>query len=120
DLLRSTKPHGTTHTARGVGAAQDERGGAVGYERAVGAAKRTGNDGILLRHRPAKVIAEILAQVRVGVLRAITMVLGRDAGQRVRLVAVAIEIRLRDAAEHASKAAGRARLLARIRAFQEH
>ena len=50
-------------------------------------------------------IAEILAHLRVRIADAVLVVLGRDHGERVRLVAVFLEIESGDLAENAGKAA---------------
>ena len=90
------------------------RRGAVGDQRAIGAAQRPGDDRVLLRDGVAELEAEILAQLRVGIVDAVAVVLGGDPRQRLRLVAVALEIELRDAAENAGEAALRVALLLAI------
>ena len=62
----------------------------------------------------AEVEAEILAHLRVGVGDAVLVVLRRDQGERVGLVAVALEVRGGDLAEHAREAARRLAVLGKI------
>ena len=57
-------------------------------------------------------IAEILAHLRIGIVDAVLVVLGGDHRQRVRLVAIALEIGLRDLAEDAGKTGRRVAVLA--------
>src|SRR6185437_7901730 len=93
------------HGLRGLGIGQHQRGGAIGDERAVGALQGTGDVGILLALGSAEVEAEVLAHLRIGVGDAVLVILGRDHRQRIGLVAIFLEIALRDLAEHAGEAA---------------
>ena len=102
------------HAARSLLVGQHQGGGAVAHERAVSALERWRDVRIPLRDGPAEVEAEILAHLGVGVVHAILVVLRRDGGERVALVAMALEIPLRDAAEHAREARGNVALLAAI------
>ena len=76
-------------------------------------------NGILLADVAAELEAEILAQLRVGIADAVLVVLRRDHGQRVGLVAPALEIEPGDLAENSGKAALDVGLLAHIGGFQQ-
>ena len=54
----------------------------------------------------AELEAEVLAHLRIGIVDAVLVVLRRDRRQRVGLVAVALEIALGDAPEHAGETGG--------------
>ena len=79
---------------RGLDVGQHEGGGAVGDQRAVGALQRAGDDRVLVGDGAAELVAQVLAQLRLGVGAAVLVVLGGDRGQRVGLVAVALEVAL--------------------------
>ena len=78
-----------------------------------------GDERILLGHRAAEVEPQVLLYLRPGVGAAIGVVLGGDRRQRVRLVAVALEIALGDAAEDAGETALDAGLLLEIGGLEE-
>src|SRR3546814_5703168 len=78
---------------------------AVGDERAVGALQRPGHHRVLVGDVAAELVAEVLAQLRQRIGHAVAVVLGGNGGQRVRLVAVLLEILLGDEAEDAGEAA---------------
>ena len=90
---------------RGLDIGQHEGGGTVGHQRAVGALERAGDERVLVAGVAAELEAEILAQLRIGIVDAIGVVLRGDRGERVRLVAMALEVGLRDLAEDAGEAA---------------
>src|SRR5579883_2549822 len=91
--------------ASGVLRNKHKGGRTVRDQRAVAPAERMDDIGILLRNGIAIFEAEILAQLGERIDRAIFMVLGRNARQILRPVAIALEIILGDARENASKAA---------------
>ena len=78
-----------------------------------------GDERILVAGVAAEVIAEVLAHLRVGIADAVLVVLGRDQGQRVGLVAPALEIERGDLAENAGEAALDVGLLAHVGSFQQ-
>ena len=90
---------------------QHDGRGAVGDKRAVGAPQRPGDERILFGHSVAELVAEILAELRVWVLDPVSVVLGGDPGERLRAVAVALEIEAGDAPEDAGETAFRVALL---------
>ena len=67
----------------------------------------------------AELEAEILAQLRIGIADAVLVVLRRDHGERVGLVAPALEIKSRDLAENPGEAALDVGLLAHVGGFQQ-
>src|SRR6266545_532878 len=75
--------------------------------------------GVFLALGAAELEAKILAHLRIGVGDAVLVVLGRDHRQRVRLVAIFLEIALRDLAEHAGKAADGVAVLGQIGRLQK-
>ena len=93
---------------------QHQRGGAVRHRRTIGALQRPGDERILLALGTAEVVAEILAYLREGIGYAIPVILRRDHRQRIRLVAVFLEVGLRDLAEHAGEAAGSIAILRQV------
>ena len=99
---------------RGPDIGQHDRGRAVGDRRAIGALERTGDARILLALGAAELVAEILADLRIGIGDAVLVVLGRDQRQRIRLVAVFLEIARGDLAEDAGEAALDLGLLAHV------
>src|SRR5438552_2767434 len=76
-----------------------------GDDRAVGALERACAEGILLAFAAAELVAEVAPHLRVGIADAVLVVLGRDARERVRLVAMALEIKRGDLSKDAGKAA---------------
>ena len=72
---------------------------------AIGALERAGNEGFFSDSVRQNFVAEILAHLALGVGDAVGVVLGRDHGERVGLVAMALEIASGDLTEHAGKAA---------------
>src|SRR5262249_32669459 len=93
---------GAAHGERGPDIRDDESGRAVRDKRAIGALQRARDERILLALGAAEIVAEILAQLRIRIVDAVLVVLRRDEGERVRLVAVALEIAARDLPEDAS------------------
>ena len=104
---------------RGLDVGQHERSGAVGDQRAVGALERAGDERIFLADVAAELEAQILAQLRVRIADAVLVVLGRDHGERVGLVAPALEIEPGDLAENPGEAALDVGLLAHVGGFQQ-
>ncbi len=90
---------------RGFDIGEHKRGGAVGNERAISALERPGNERIFVALGAAEIIAEILAELRVRIANTVFVVLGGDAGERIRLIAPALEIQCGDLAEDAGEAA---------------
>src|SRR5262249_41168586 len=80
-------------------------GSAVGDQRTVGPFERTGDKRILVALTAAELVAEILADLRVGISDAVLVVLRSDQRQRIGLVAVFLEVRVGDLAEDAGEAA---------------
>ena len=113
DLHRGTEPHRLAQVSRGLLVRQHQRRGAVGDQRAIGALQRRRDVGVLLAHRAAELEAEVAAHLRVRIVHAVLVVLRRDRRQRVGLVAVALEIALGDAAEHAGEPGRNVALLLR-------
>jgi hypothetical protein len=68
---------------------------------------------------PAEIIAEVFADLRIGIADAILVVLGGNTRKRIRLIAPALEIKSGDLAENAGKAAVDIGFLAHIRRFEE-
>ncbi|MFM8342449.1 MAG: sigma factor-like helix-turn-helix DNA-binding protein, partial [Methylomonas sp.] len=97
----------------------DQGCGAVRHQRAVGAFQGARHKGIFLGGRATEVKAQIAAHVCIGVAHAVRMVLGRDGGQGIRLVAVAIEVLLRDLTKDAGKASRRGALFLDVRTFEQ-
>ncbi len=93
---------------------EHQRRGPVGHQRAIGALERSGDARVLLALFAAKLVTEILADLRVGIIHAVLVVLGGDARERVRLVAPALEIKAGDLAEDAGEAAVDIGLLAHV------
>ena len=108
-----------SHRQRGLDIGQHQRRGAVGDQRAVGALQRAGDERVLLAFGAAELVAEILAHLRIGIGDAVLVVLGGDAGQRIGLVALALEIEPGDLAEYAGEAAVDVGLLAQIGRLQQ-
>src|SRR6516164_4242678 len=81
------------------------RGGAVGYERAIGALQRARHKGIFLALLAAEIEAQVLAHLRIGIGNAVLVVLGGNQRQRIGLIAVFLEIEAGDLAENAGEAA---------------
>ena len=82
--------------------------------------KRAGDDRVFLRHGAAEFVAEIALHLRHRVGDAVPVVLRGDAGQRVGLVAVALEVFLRDLAENAGETALDIVLLLAVGGAQQH
>ena len=101
----SAKDHSLRHGERGLDVGQHQRGRAIRDRRAIGALQRARDLRVPVRDRPAEHVAEILPKVSERVLRAVSVVLGGDGGERVRLVAMALEIALRDQAEDSGETA---------------
>ena len=110
---------GLAHRLRGFGIGQHQRRRAVRHQRAIGALQRPRHERILLAFGAAEFVADILAHLRIGVGDAVLVVLGGDHRQRIGLVAVFLEIGLRDLAEHAGEAAGGLAVLGQIGGAQQ-
>src|SRR5579862_7934419 len=82
---------------------QHESGRPIGNQRAIGALERAGNDRVLVGNRAAELVAKILLHLCQGIGDAVLVVFGGDPRQGVGLVAVALEIALRDLPENAGK-----------------
>ena len=119
DVLVGAEGDGAAHRQRRAGVGEHDRGGAVGNQRAVGALQRAGNERVLLAFLAAEIEAEILAHLRIGIVDAVLVVLGGDGGERIRLVAMALEIALRDLAEHAGETGRRVAILGKIGGAQQ-
>ena len=118
-MLGRAEHHRLAHAERGLHVRQHQRSRAVGDERAIGALERAGHERILVAFGAAEIESEILAQLRVRIGDAVLVILGRDAGQRVGLVAVFLEIKPGDLAEDAGEAAGDIGLLAHIGGLEQ-
>ena len=118
-MRRRPEGDGALHAQGRLGVGDHDRGRAVGDEGAIGALQRTGHEGVLLALGAAELEAEILAHLRIGIADAVLVVLRGDQGERVRLVAIALEISARDLAEHAGKAARRVAVLRQIGGLQK-
>ncbi len=81
--------------------------------------KRAGDEGILLAFGAAELVAQVLAHLRVRIADAVLVVLRRNHGQRVGLVAVFLEIKRGDLAEDTGKAAVDLGFVAHIRCLQQ-
>src|SRR5207302_7130249 len=92
-----TEVNGTRKADRGIGIGEDDGGSTVGDERAVGSAQRAGNQRILIRNGVAELDRQFLAQLSLGIVDAICLVLRRDPGERFRLIAIALKIKRGDA-----------------------
>ncbi len=110
---------GLAHGFRGFGIGQHQRRGAVRNQRAIGALQGSGHERVLLAFGAAEFIAKVLAQLGVGIGDAVLVVLGGDHRQRVGLVAVFLEIALRDLAEHAGETPGGVAVFRQIRRAQQ-
>ena len=100
------KDHCLGHGERGFDITQNHRGGAVGDERAIGALERApGHKRIFVRDVAAEIIAQALLDLGQWIVCAVLVVLGRDLGQGIALIAVALKIILGNGAEHTGKAA---------------
>src|SRR5712691_8033964 len=104
---------------RGRDVGKDERGGAVGDERAVRALERTGDARILLALGAAELVTKEIANLRERVADAVLVVLGGDARERVGLVAPALEIERSDLAENPGEAAVDVGLLAHVGSLEQ-
>jgi len=92
------------HAERGLHVGEDYGRRAVGHRRAVGTLERSGDERVLVRGVAAELVGELLLEVRIGILGAVPVRLDGDLGERVGLVAVALEIGRGDLAEDAGKA----------------
>src|SRR5205807_4317529 len=90
---------------RGCDIGQDDGGGAIRNQRAVRALERTRYARIFLALGAAELVAEVLANLGVGISDAILVVLGGDTRQRVGLVAPTLEVARGDLAENTGEAA---------------
>ena len=103
DVLGGAKRNRLLHAERGGDVGQHHGGGAVGHRRAVGALQRSRHERVLVRGRAAEFVGELLLEVRERVFGAVAVRLDRDLGERVRLVAVALEVGRGDLAEDAGE-----------------
>ncbi len=108
------------HPKRRFGIGKDQRGGAIGDERAIGALQGTCDVGVLLALGAAELEAQILAHLRVRIVDAVLVVLGGDHRQRIGLIAMALEVGARDLAEHAGEPARRATVLGQIGGLEKN
>src|SRR6185437_14882652 len=92
DVLRGAEGDRLLHAERRADIGQHDRGGAVGHWRAVGALQRTGDERVLVRRRAAELVGEFLLEVGERVPGAVLVRLDGDLGERVGLVAVALEV----------------------------
>src|SRR6185312_3382246 len=105
DVAPGPEPDSPGEARRGLLVGYDERGGAVGYERAIRSPERPRDIRVLVADKVTELESEILAKLRVRVRDAVPVVLGRNAGELRAAVAVALEVALRDPAEDASEPA---------------
>ena len=107
--------------AQGVADIGDHHGGSpVGDQGTVGALQGTGDDRIFLRNLAAELVAQILAQLGVRVGDAVLVVLGGNRGERVGLIAMFLEVLLRDPGENAREAALDFTFLLQVGGFQQN
>src|SRR3546814_20559764 len=78
-----------------------------------------GHHRVLVGDVAAELVAEVLAHLRQRIGHAVAVVLGGNGGQRVRLVAVLLEILLGDEAEDAGEAAFDLAVLLQVGRLQE-
>src|SRR5439155_453555 len=90
---------------RGCNIGQDDGGGAVGDKRAVRALERPCHARILLALGAAELVAEIFANLGIGIGDAVLVVLGGNARKRVGLIAPTLEVARGDLAENTGEAA---------------
>ena len=119
DVARGAEDHRLRHGERRLHIGQHQRRRAVGDRRAVRALERARDLRVLLGRMAAEVVAQVLLKVGEGVLRAVPVVLGGDGGERVGLVAVALEVALRDQAEDAGEAAPDVRFLLHVGGLEQ-
>ena len=82
---------------------------AIGDQGTIGALQGAGHKRVLFRDLAAELVAQILAQLGIGVGDAVLVVLGGDRGERVGLVPVALEVLLGDAGERPRRSRPRCR-----------
>ncbi|MNX92536.1 hypothetical protein D3C86_1246840 [compost metagenome] len=111
DMLAAPETDGAVECGCRFLVGQNDRGSAIRNQRAVGAAQRACDVGVLVRNRIAEIEAEILAHMGIGIDRAIGVVLCGNHRQLFRAVAITLKICLCDAAELTSKPAGNIGLL---------
>ena len=99
DVLVGAEGDGTAHPERGIRVGEHQGCGTIRNQGTVGALQRPGDERVLLAFLAAEVEAEILAHLCIWIVDAILVVLGRDHGQRVGLVAITLEVSLGDLAE---------------------
>jgi hypothetical protein len=95
--------HGLAHGTRRLLVSEHDGRGAIGDERAVGALERACHERVLVALAPAEIIAQVLAHLRERIANAVLVVLGRDASERVGLIAVFLKIERRNATEDAGE-----------------
>src|SRR5712691_5648619 len=118
-VLGRAKDDRLAELERGLDVGEHDSSGAVGDERAVRALERAGDAGILLALGAAEVVAQVLADLRERIADAVPVVLGRDARERVRLVAPALEIKRGDLTEDAGEAAVDVGLFAHVGCLEQ-
>jgi hypothetical protein len=111
--------NGLAQTQRGLDVGQHHRRRSVRHQGTIGALERPGDERVLLAGGAAEIVAQILAQLRVGVADAVLVIFRRYHRQRVGLVAPALEVEIRNPAENAGKAAFDVGLLAHVGRFQQ-
>ena len=120
DVLGRPEGDRVLHAERGADVGQHDRRGAVGHRRAVGALQRACHERVLVRGRAAKLVGEFLLEVRIGILGAVLVRLHRDPGERIGLVAIALEVGRGDLAEDAGEARLDGGLLGHVRGLDQH
>ena len=118
-MLRGAERDRLVHLQRRLDVGEHHRGRAVRHERAVGALQRSRDERVLLALAAAELEAEILAQLRIRIADAVLVVLRRDHRERVGLVAVFLEIGIRDLAEDAREAALDVRLVLHVGGLEQ-
>ena len=104
-MLRGAERDCFLHLQRRLDIGQNDRGGAVGNQRAVRALQRPRDERVLFALGAAELESQILAQLRKWIADAVLVVLRRDHRQRIGLVPIFLEVRRRDLAEDACEAA---------------
>ena len=118
-MRRRPDVDGLAHRLCGFRVGQDQCRRAVRNQRAIRPFQRPGHKGILFAFGAAEFVAKILAHLRIGIGDAVLVVFCGDHRQRIGLVAVFLEIGLRDLAEHAGKTAGGVAILRQIGSAQQ-
>ena len=98
---------------------QNDGGGAVRDQRAVRALERTRHARVLLAFGAAELVAEVLANLGIGIADAVLVVLGGDARQCVGLVAPTLEVARGNLAENSGEAAVDLGFFAHVRGLEQ-